>query len=159
MSAASTKIGIAIYAQQGPYGRPRNPHWSLVLHPTSFSAKDVRVYHLRNRGNTWFLGHEVRDLPRMGDLIGVLHVADIPGSAFNDAKENPQKAFGIDQLDLFIWSCESYVIRALAYLGEAGAFKLPCNPDGMYEYTKKRIAALKALPSSADEITIISYTE
>ncbi|KAH9481258.1 hypothetical protein JR316_0005780 [Psilocybe cubensis] len=204
---SSTKIGIAIYAQQGTYNRPRPPHWALVLHPTSYSAPDVRVYHIRGRNGVWTLGHDVRELQGMGDLMGVLHIADIPpertaplndnNSTHNHGQEHIHgepvatttttpaptttavqrlSSFQLDDLDafiqqfpatkqgddpskLFVWTCESYVIRVLAYLSREGALQLPCVPEEMYDYTRRRIAVLKALPRDGDGICIVPFAE
>lgn len=189
---SSTKIGIAIYAQQGTYNRPRAPHWALVLHPSSYSATDVRVYHIRGRNGVWTLGQGVRDLPSMDDLMGVLHIADIPpsrsprsSSPLNDdhgesataatalqrlssfklddldtfIKQFPATKSGDDPSALFVWTCESYVIRALAHLSQERVLEFLCKPEEMYDYTKRRIAVLKSLPKDGNGICTIPFAE
>ncbi|CAA7269558.1 unnamed protein product [Cyclocybe aegerita] len=165
------RAGIAIYAQvDARRNRPRAPHWALVLHPTTFSASDVRVYHIRGRNGVWTLGHEVCELKALGDLVGVICFGDVAdknsgskagrqegGSGLNlddhsldtlDAylKTLPPTRNGRDPSGLFIWTCEAYVIRAVVDLEEAGLVnKLPCRPGDMYDWTKKRIEVLKKI--------------
>jgi len=48
-----------------------------------------------------------------------------------------------DPSGLFVWTCEAYVIRALAFLEVEGALEMPCRPEEMYEYTKGIILKLR----------------
>ncbi|KAJ3508259.1 hypothetical protein NLJ89_g5850 [Agrocybe chaxingu] len=173
------KAGIAIYAQvDARRNRPRAPHWALVLHPTTFSEPDVRVYHIRGRNGVWTLGHEVCELKTLGNLVGVLSLGEVAekesssragdqeGGSDMDLKDHsldtldtylktlPPTRNGRDPSGLFIWTCEAYVIRAVVDLEEAGALRrLPCRPGEIYDWTKKRIEVLKKVQEEdvADE--------
>ncbi|CAA7269559.1 unnamed protein product [Cyclocybe aegerita] len=76
----SYKIGIAFYAQKDYRGRPSSPHWTLVVHRSSYNAPDVLAFQVRQNGPQWFLAHKVEgvSLTAAPTCIGVLHVADVP---------------------------------------------------------------------------------
>ncbi|PPQ86089.1 hypothetical protein CVT25_003152 [Psilocybe cyanescens] len=174
-----TKIGIAIYAQKGSYNRPRNPHWALVLHPASFTAQDSAT------SLEWATSWGCSTLPTFRHS-GPSHSFLPPSSTHipnpsdeedaDEAKEKSLPGFGLDDLDifikrfpatkngddpsaLFVWTCESYVIRILAHLRREGALELPCKPEEMYDYTKRRIAVLKSSPKDGTQICTIPFAE
>jgi len=106
----------------------------------------------------------------VGEIRAVGPGADAATSAENDSSlENTNEATGLPHLQgytfqticeylshlpptrstlpdpsgLFVWTCEAYVIRALAFLEVEGALEMPCRPEEMYEYTKGIILKLR----------------
>ncbi|KAF8972192.1 hypothetical protein BDZ97DRAFT_1913419 [Flammula alnicola] len=186
---------ISNQTQNNPQSLQQNHHTKLNQSPTMSSPKSLKVgiamYNLR-RGSgdsEWYLGHEVRALASLGDLIGVLHIGEITSSFMSppqvlhpepyprfvqekyyqsslsidtlDAfiKQFPRTRSGDDPSELFIWTHESYVIRILNYLSARGAMRLPCKPIKMYPNSKPRIAALKALPKVEGQVNVLPFAD
>ncbi|KAF8954309.1 hypothetical protein BDZ97DRAFT_490244 [Flammula alnicola] len=177
MSSApkSVKIGIAMYnpPRGGSYG-PRDPDWALAIHPTSYDAHDVKVYYIKelprhNADANWYFGRDVCALSSLGDLIGVLHIGDVPfiapqwdgiypNASLSDAYMNalgsmpaldvfieyiscPKKAGPGISHDPSIWGMErEYVLQIVALLSTSNM----CYGNLPLPYVSERNAKLEA---------------
>lgn len=142
--------GIALVPQEDPSGFPAY-HWAIVLHPSDYSAPDVRVFQIvnynPNNPTTWRRRHKVCALEAAG-ARAVFHLAKF-GCSTNTVR------FLIEGLGPLqdgwdtqqrTWSCAIWVLRAIEVMINSRIMEpLPCPLVDVYD---KIILGVGKLPPS-----------
>ncbi|KAJ3507017.1 hypothetical protein NLJ89_g6542 [Agrocybe chaxingu] len=146
----------------------RTPRWSVLIHRGKYKKPDgpCEVYWMEDsqppNGFNWTRRHETRTLESIPNLIGVLHIDDLPVSVpvhvLHEiiALKCPAERDGWNSA-MVVWGRTAWALRVIYYLHDSTDvhFRLPWRSRDIYMNTRERIDALKAMPRKPGRVRVI----